>query len=520
MGCNALLHFFGPKKVCKSFFLLILLRYDITVVSPRNYFTFTPLLPSVCAGTLSIFSCMEPVRNFTRNGNKKVADFYEAAAIDVDFNNKKIKCKHTDAYRGQKHDTGLVSEFELNYDKLVVAVGAESNTFNISGVLEHAYFLKEVEHARDIRKEVMNRFEKAALPETSSVERDRLLHFIVVGGGPTGVETAAEFGDFVRDDLAKYFPELVPHVKISLIERGDKLLPMFSPTVSEKTLQTFHKSKINTFMQHAVVGVTDNDVQVLDCTKKESKPFNIPYGLVIWCSGLGQVPIAKHLMSKIESQKTKRVLTVDPHLQVQGVTDVFAIGDCAFIEPKKSADHVDEIFQAYLTYNASRKTSLTQFLNKKREITAEYPQLMDVDFNDLTSETKEELHKFLTAKDKAYRSPAPTAQNARQEGWYLSEVFNAAADGRTLHSVFNPVWRGSLAYVGHHTAAMDLPGNFAMVGGPHTLLAWKAIYLTMHLSWRNRVICCFDWLKQALAGRDLGRDHLKQSKLKTPWGDQ
>ena len=83
-------------------------------------------------------------------------------------------------------------EFDMKYDILVVAVGAENNTFNIPGVQEHAHFLKEVLDARRIRSAISDAFESAMIPSQSIEEKKRLLHFVVVGGGPTGVEFAAE----------------------------------------------------------------------------------------------------------------------------------------------------------------------------------------------------------------------------------------------------------------------------------------------------------------------------------------
>lgn len=156
-------------------------KYDVTVISPRNFFTFTPLLPSVCAGTLSPRSCLEPVRNKLIRGGKKVMDFYEAFATEIDDDKKVIRCKAA---------SGEI--FEVPFDYAIVAVGAETNTFGIPGVEENAFFLKEVSNAREIHKKLLDCFERATLPATSEEEKKRLLHFVMVGGGPTGVETAAE----------------------------------------------------------------------------------------------------------------------------------------------------------------------------------------------------------------------------------------------------------------------------------------------------------------------------------------
>ena len=121
----------------------------------------------------------------------------------------------------------------MKYDILVVAIGAENNTFNIQGVKEHAHFLKEVLDARRIRSAISDAFESAITPTQSLEEKKRLLHFVVVGGGPTGVEFAAELSDLVREDLQRYFPKLVStDVKITLIEALDHVLSMMVETLS------------------------------------------------------------------------------------------------------------------------------------------------------------------------------------------------------------------------------------------------------------------------------------------------
>jgi NADH:ubiquinone reductase (non-electrogenic) len=94
--------------------------------------------------------------------------------------------------------------FDMKYDILVVAIGSENNTFNTPGVDKHAHFLKELRDARRIRSAISDAFESAMTPAQSTEERKRLLHFVVVGGGPTGVEFAAEVR-LNRSSIAKFF---------------------------------------------------------------------------------------------------------------------------------------------------------------------------------------------------------------------------------------------------------------------------------------------------------------------------
>lgn len=154
-------------------------------MSPRNYFLFTPLLPSVTVGTLESRSIIEPTRFITRHKARAV-DFLEGEASDIDLKNKTITVSDNSEIKGQ------VAETVLPYDLLVVNVGAANQTFGIKGVEEHACFLKEAWDAEKIRTRLMDCIETATFKGQSEEEIKRLLHMVVVGGGPTGVEYAAE----------------------------------------------------------------------------------------------------------------------------------------------------------------------------------------------------------------------------------------------------------------------------------------------------------------------------------------
>ncbi|KAL0354206.1 UNVERIFIED_CONTAM: External alternative NAD(P)H-ubiquinone oxidoreductase B1, mitochondrial [Sesamum angustifolium] len=144
---------------------------------------------SVTCGTVDARSIVEPVRNIIKKRNGEIK-FWEAECLKIDPANKKVFCR-------SNIDENLAgsNEFTLEYDHLVIAIGAQVNTFNTPGVMEHCHFLKEVEDAQRIRRTVIDCFEKAVLPELTEEERKINLHFVIVGGGPTGVEFAAELHD-------------------------------------------------------------------------------------------------------------------------------------------------------------------------------------------------------------------------------------------------------------------------------------------------------------------------------------
>ncbi len=214
-------------------------QFDITVVSPRNYFLFSPLLPSVTVGTVESRSIVEPIRKLIQKIHKTSAQFLEAECVDIDPTNKRITCEDNSGI------VGAVSKIELDYDFLVVAVGATSNTFNTPGVKEHCHFLKEISDAQKIRNVIIDLVETASLPGQEAYERQRLLHFVVVGGGPTGVEFAAELRDFLREDVSKIYPGIDKDVMVTLVQSQDHILNTYDKQISQYTKERFQMDGIN-----------------------------------------------------------------------------------------------------------------------------------------------------------------------------------------------------------------------------------------------------------------------------------
>lgn len=134
-------------------------KYDVTVVSPRNYFTFTPMLAASAVGTVEFRSICEPIRNVNA-----LAEYLEAAATSVDFDQKQLHCTSIKC-SGTSCD---VTDFTLPYDHLIIATGATTNTFGIKGVREHCQFLKQAEDAVSLRKAIANCFERANIPGLST----------------------------------------------------------------------------------------------------------------------------------------------------------------------------------------------------------------------------------------------------------------------------------------------------------------------------------------------------------------
>ncbi len=278
--------------------------YRITVISPRNHFLFTPLLPSTTVGTLEFRSISEPIRHARRD-----VQFFHASAERLDPERRVLFC------RAAADST----TFEVRYDLLVIAVGAISDTFNIPGVAEHALFLKDLQDARILRRRIITCFERANLPPATEEERRRLLHFVVCGGGPTGVEFAAELHDLLREDLKKMYPRLLPLARITLVEATQEILGAFDGKLRQYATSLFRRNGITLLTSSPVVSVRDGSLTLKNGTE-------LTFGLLLWSTGNGPTPFARS--AQLPKDPRDRILT-DAFFRVEGFDDLYALGDCS-----------------------------------------------------------------------------------------------------------------------------------------------------------------------------------------------
>lgn len=256
-------------------------RYEVVVVSPRNYFLMTPLLPGITVGTVEVRSIVAPIRSLLP-GALGDAKYCAAQAVGLDAARRTLMCEEVcpaESHLPFPADRGVSgpppmpfqpTRFELPYDKLVVAVGAPCNTFGTTGVTEHTHFLKEAEDGQIIRRKLFDAFELAALPSTryvlgvllfvsasplntahpsfvcsgSAQDKKLLTSVVVVGGGPTGTEFAAELHDFLEDDVPRLYPELKGIPSITIVQSADHILNTFDKRISEFAEKKFARDGI------------------------------------------------------------------------------------------------------------------------------------------------------------------------------------------------------------------------------------------------------------------------------------
>ncbi|KAH8109486.1 FAD/NAD-binding domain-containing protein [Phellopilus nigrolimitatus] len=427
--------------------------YNVIVVSPKNYFLFTPLLPSVAVGTISPRSIIQSTRYLTRH-KKRVVSVVEADAQEIDPVNKTVMVSDTSEIKGQ------VSTRSIPYDYLVMSVGAEVQTFGIPGVQEHACFMKELHDAEKAQRQFMDCVETAAFPGQSQAEIDRLLHVVVVGGGPTGVELTGELHDFLEDDLRAWYPELAGQIRLTLVEALPSVLPMFSKQLIEYTESTFKDAKIDILTKTMVKGVTPDKV-VLQMPDKSIQ--EMPYGMLVWAGGNKARKVSLDLMAKFPTEQTnRRGIAIDEHLILKGAPggSIYAIGDCTASQYAPTAQVASQqgAYLARVFKQMARRDALDAQL--------------------ATTSVPEDIPK-------------------------LEKQLEKASKLRPFHYSH----QGSLAYIGSEKAIADTSifnGNIAS-GGVVTYLFWRSVYISTLFSLRNRALVANDWLKVRLFGRDVSR---------------
>ena len=505
--------------------------YDVSVVSPRNYFLNTPLLPGVTVGTVEARSLIEPTRRLLP-GAPGESRFFEAEAVSVDADKKAVVCRDESDVQSEN------PEFALPYDKLVIAVGSPCNTFGTPGVRENAVFLKEVDDALRIRAKLADLLETASLPGVSEAEQRDMLSVVVVGGGPTGVEFAAEMHDFLTEDVPKLYPRVKDKVSITLVQSADHILNTYDRRISAYAAEKFKRDGIEVITGARVLSVSPDKVVVMD--KRTKKKSVKKFGVCVWSTGLGKRAFVEAAQKATRQNGARRALAVDARLRVRGAEGVYAIGDCADVKSADSKDPktkvlelVDMASDLFKQADTDKNGSVdkAEFAAILETLSRTYPQvrallpkddaslekgdshLQDImdRFDDDKSGSLElgEFTKAMAEADARLSSHPATAQVANQQGEYLARALNEAARRKRRGDVedvapFAYTHLGSFATLGSEKAAMELPGDFISTGFG-TMVLWYGVYMSNCVSWRNKFLVAGDWIKKVVWGRDSSR---------------
>jgi NADH dehydrogenase len=275
---------------------------NITLIDRRNHHTFQPLLYQVATAALSPGEIAYPIRHIFRDSEN--VSVLLARATGFDLQRRKV----------------LLEGEELSYDYLLVAAGATHAYFGHPEWAPFAPGLKTLEDATEIRRRMLLAFEIAE-------RRARLNHqpepvnFIVVGGGPTGVELAGALAEIAQHVLASDFRSIDPRsTRVILVEAGPRILPAFDESLSASAEKQLQKLGVEVMTGTAVTGIDESHVYFLD--------KSLPASVVLWGAGVAASPLGKLLGAPIDRAGRVEVL---PDLTLPGHPEVFVLGDLAAI---------------------------------------------------------------------------------------------------------------------------------------------------------------------------------------------
>jgi NADH:ubiquinone reductase (non-electrogenic) len=485
-------------------------KYDVLVVSISNYFLYTPLLPSLAVGTVEPRSIIDPVRPVINNkllGRYSDANvnFLEAEVTKIDPEKRVLTANDQGPTR--------TSSFEIAYDKLVVGLGATTNTFGTPGADQYCRFLKSIGDGLAIRAQLVDLLETACIPGLSEERRRQLLTICVVGGGPTGIESAAEIRDFLAEDLADKYPVLKDiGVRVVVIEMATSVLNMFDRAIQTYTRDHFTKLGIDLKLNTRVKAVHKESIEIVDV--QTNKVEEMVFGMCIWASGVRPVDVTLQLAKDLQQQ---RMLAVDANMRALGAEGtIFAIGDNCRIDQKLFKDRGKELFDEG-DKNGDGSLSVEELHGLAASMKTEFPVIRDfVERLETQAEarqsklTKEEFLEKLEATANAIRPLPPTAQVANQQGEYVAKILNELEPEQLAHKGgFSPNFeyhhQGALAYVGEDSAVMSDSDIFPNLKGWFVLWIWRGVYFSKTVSYRSKALMAFDWGKAKVFGRDVSR---------------
>ena len=277
---------------------------DVTIVDRHNFHTFLPLLYQVATAGLNPADVAYPVRGIFQQ--QQNVSFRHAEVAGVDWR--------------QRHVV-FADGTDLAFDHLVIAAGSATNFFGVIGAEDHAFPLYSLAEAAKLRNHVLECFESA--DRNPHLIDDGALTFVVVGGGPTGVEVAGALSELISHVLSKDFQRLaVARARVLLIEREDRLLPPFHPRSQYYSRQTLVSRGVEVRLGESVERIAATRVHL-------GSGEVLPAHTLIWAAGIQANPLATAL--GVEQARGGRVV-VGPDLVVKGHERVFAIGDVAHIE--------------------------------------------------------------------------------------------------------------------------------------------------------------------------------------------
>lgn len=319
---------------------------QVVMFDKHNYHTFQPLLYQVATGGLEPDSIAFPLRKmFKRQQN---FTFRMAEVNGVDVSNKRI----------------ITSIGEIKYDYLVVATGSRTNFFGLEGLQEMSHGMKNIPEALDLRSLILQNFEQAVLTANLD-ERNALMNFVVVGAGPTGLETSGALAELKQHILPKDYPELdLRRMQIHLIEAGDRVLPGMSAESSENAQKALEKMGVHIWLNSRVETYDGTHVHLAGGRTLDAMT-------VIWSAGV----IGNALPGLEDAVGRGGRIEVDQFNRVKGQAHVFAIGDVALMRTEEFPSGHPGVAQVAIQQGANLARNLKSIVFQREMRAFKYKDL-------------------------------------------------------------------------------------------------------------------------------------------------
>ena len=275
----------------------------ITLIDRQNYHLFQPLLYQVAIARLLPSEIAYPLRTIYRR--QKNLTFQMGEVTGINFDQRYVKL-----------DGSIIA-----YDYLIIAVGAETNFFGMQAIQENGFQLKDIQSAIQTRNHLLKMFEQASR-EADPEKRRSLLTFVVVGGGPTGVETAGALAELISQVMVKDYPSLdLNEARVVLLEANDHLITAYPHELRHATFDLLYRKRVDILLNARLADYNGEIVTLKDDQQ-------IPAHTLIWTAGVKAAEVVESL--HVERAGAGRV-KVEPTLQIPGYPEVLVIGDAAFL---------------------------------------------------------------------------------------------------------------------------------------------------------------------------------------------
>jgi NADH dehydrogenase FAD-containing subunit len=452
------------KKLQRSFENDI--RVDITIINKDNFLLFTPMLHEVVSGMIETSHIAIPLRSFCRR-----ARFFEADVEYVDIEERKIMLRNSILIgKGERFDKDHFRHFQMEFDYLLISLGGETNYYNNKNIEQSSFSMKTLYDANSLRSHIIGTLEQADILDSDNpaeyARKKNLLTYTVAGGGFSGVETVGEINEFIRECIRQYYHNIdIKDIKVILVSASNRILPEMEEQLGRFALEELRKkgvqiilsSRVNDVVSSSNSGVKINNIDksplgsTLSYLYANDDDKTAPTAIlnngtristytIIWTAGVTPQGILQNI--SCDRDKKGRLIT-NEYLQVNGLRNVFAVGDCAsVIDP--------------LTGNPCPPTA--QHAIRQGEIAGS--NLVSIIKNDLT------------------RRQTPLLK-------------------------FNYKTRGTMATVGKRNGVAIIFG-FKILGIIAWMI-WRAFYLKKIPARENRFRVVFDWTIDLLFNRDVVR---------------